>query len=30
VVVAQERSVVVDLLGATGMDEHQARALLPR
>jgi uncharacterized membrane protein YgaE (UPF0421/DUF939 family) len=30
VVVAQVRSVVVDLLGATGMDEHQARALLPR
>jgi uncharacterized membrane protein YgaE (UPF0421/DUF939 family) len=29
VVVAQVRSVVVDLLGATGMDEHQARALLP-
>ncbi|MBT0772682.1 FUSC family protein [Kineosporia sp. J2-2] len=29
VVVAQIRSVVVDLLGATGMDEQQARTLLP-
>nr|WP_269809503.1 FUSC family protein [Kineosporia rhizophila] len=29
VVVAQLRSVVVDLLGVTGMDEHQARTLLP-
>ncbi|GLY27138.1 FUSC family protein [Kineosporia sp. NBRC 101731] len=29
VVVGQIRSVVVDLLGATGMDEHQARTLLP-
>ncbi|GAB6899727.1 FUSC family protein [Kineosporia succinea] len=29
VVVAQVRSVVVDLLGATGMDEQQARTLLP-
>nr|WP_269328589.1 FUSC family protein [Kineosporia babensis] len=29
VVVAQLRSVVVDLLGVAGMDEHQARTLLP-
>jgi uncharacterized membrane protein YgaE (UPF0421/DUF939 family) len=29
VIVAQLRSAVVDLLGATGMDEEHARALLP-